>query len=664
MISNPSALLALILVLSAMTLNVTQATYEAFAASSSSECCSKCIGKTSDIAYSYDPLIFEQCTSVTGGICCFDCGNSGDPIYEDTVTYGDDGVTAVVKSGTYISFTWSGVESVTYVSLKTGQKKMVTPTVSDAAATKKSDTFLICAKSAGTIYFRGWGNDTCRKASPEHSITIEAGDSSSTTCDANDVKVTTSSSSNDTSSGSSSVAADATVKNCNQQRASIVTVDGMETCVCVSDWTNPPECDRWPLWKWLVTIGGGVAALFSSIISLRALLAGRKKKQEEYRESVDQITPQSDVATLKVTPDSNYHVNGVPLSNMHQQSLAQILTIYLINVTFDFHGTLAKTEAFAASSSSKCCSTCIGKTSDVATSGDPLIVSQCTNVTGDNCCFDCGNLSELTYGNTVSYGEDGVTAVAKTGTYISFTWSGVESVTYVSVETGQTKTLSPTVSNSVATKESNTFMICAKSAGIIYFRGWGSSTCKEASSKHSITIEAGGSSTTCDAYSVSTLSSSGGNSVTAGETVEGCNQERATLVSVNGIETCVCASGWTNPPECDHWPFWKWLLTIGGAVAALVIVISILFSVRAFVQKRKKKKEEEENYHMNLAPKKHEDEGYRENLAPMGTKSDLGPLDYTPESGYHDGSTMMTPTKEAERTPGGTRKLDERLFSL
>ncbi|CAH0520492.1 unnamed protein product [Peronospora belbahrii] len=296
----------LLLVSSAIVLESIQATDQIFAAagSSSAECCSTCIGKTSTAVYNYDPVIFSQCTKVTGGICCFDCGNLGDPIYGDTISYGDDGVTAVVKAGTYIAFTWSGVENVTYVSLKTGQKKTVTPTVSDAAATKKSDTFLICARSAGVIYFRGWGSDSCREASPEHSITVEAGDSSSATCDASDVKITTPSSEEGTT-GSSSVAADATVASCNQQRASVQVVDGMRTCVCVSDWTNPPECDRWPLWKWLVTIGGGVAALFSIIISVRAFLASRQKKsEEEYRANMAPMgAKSSDIETMQVTPD-------------------------------------------------------------------------------------------------------------------------------------------------------------------------------------------------------------------------------------------------------------------------------------------------------------------------------------------------------------------------
>ncbi|KAI9916265.1 hypothetical protein PsorP6_017095 [Peronosclerospora sorghi] len=310
---------ALSLVFSALRLDTTQATYEAVAISSASECCSTCIGKPSNTVYNYDPVIFAQCTNVTDGVCCFECGNLGDPTYGDTVSYGDDGVTPVAKAGTYISFTWSGVVNVTYVALKTGQKKTVTPTVTTTAATKKKDTFLICARSPGTIYFRGWGKNTCRQASTEHSITIEKGKSTSDTCDASDVKIPTQepdnsgTSSQASDSNSTSVAADDTVANCNVQRASVMEVDGVQTCVCVSDWTNPPECDRWPVWKWLVTIGGGVAAFFSIIISVRALLAGHQKReretQQQYQES--QVTP---VTSLGGTQGVSYQAKTLHAS--------------------------------------------------------------------------------------------------------------------------------------------------------------------------------------------------------------------------------------------------------------------------------------------------------------------------------------------------------------
>ncbi|CAI5708517.1 unnamed protein product [Hyaloperonospora brassicae] len=308
-------------------LRPTEAIPTAIAApSASSECCGTCIGKSSNAVYSYDPVVFDQCTGVDNGVCCFECGNLGDPMYGDTVSYATDGVTAVVPVGSYISFTWSGVENVTYVSLKTGQKKTVTPTVSDAQATVKSDTFLICARSAGTIYFRGWGSDTCREASPEHSITVEASGEkdSGATCDAKDVQVTAPSSASDSSSGSGSETGDATVTSCNVQRASWQTVHGVRKCVCVSDWTNPPECDRWPLWKWLVTIGGAVATLFSIGISVRAYVQSRKRKHEKegeklqddsvrtnygdaYQENLAPMGTKSDLNPMDYRLQSEYH---------------------------------------------------------------------------------------------------------------------------------------------------------------------------------------------------------------------------------------------------------------------------------------------------------------------------------------------------------------------
>ncbi|CEG45961.1 hypothetical protein F443_12530 [Plasmopara halstedii] len=302
-----SITLPLYLVLSIWTFGITNA---AFAATPTSECCSTCIGKTANAAYTYDPVIFEQCSNVSGGVCCFDCGNLGDPTYGDTVSYASDGVTAVVKAGTYISFTWTGIANVTYISLKTGQKKIATPTISNTAATVKSNTFLICAKSAGTIYFRGWGEESCREASPEYLVKVEAGDS--TTCDATDVSVNSMNSEvSGSTSGSSSeqVPADSTVEKCNAQRASIQVVDGTRTCVCVSDWTNPPECNQWPVWKWIVTVGGGVAALFSIMISLNALLPAlrRKKQEREDQKNLAFNTPKDDVATLEMTATSSYY---------------------------------------------------------------------------------------------------------------------------------------------------------------------------------------------------------------------------------------------------------------------------------------------------------------------------------------------------------------------
>lgn len=138
-----------------------------------SECCSTCIGKVSTTVYDYDPLDFDQCGPENlKRVCCFECGTLGEPQYGDTILYASDGTTPTVKTGTWIKMKWADVKNVTYIALKDRQKKINTPTISDAAATVKSGYFMICANSVGKVVFRGWGNNACRSASREKSITV------------------------------------------------------------------------------------------------------------------------------------------------------------------------------------------------------------------------------------------------------------------------------------------------------------------------------------------------------------------------------------------------------------------------------------------------------------------------------------------------------------
>ncbi|GAB9468561.1 hypothetical protein Gpo141_00005877 [Globisporangium polare] len=273
------------------------------------ECCSTCIGKVSSSVYDYDPLVFAQCgaKNVTR-VCCFSCGSLGEPQYGDTISYASDGTTPTVKTGTWIKMKWTDVKNVTYVALKEGQKKTVTPTISDTAATVKSGYFMICANSVGKVIFRGWGDNACRSASLEKSVTVLQGDAGASCESEPSAPVTTTApSSSSSSTGSSSV--DTSIDECNVSRATIKVVDGVKQCVCVSDWAGAPACDQMPTWKWVVTIGGGVAALFSILISVHAFIKSREKKrlQEE-----DATTPRlgsrkDDVEILQITPDRRSH---------------------------------------------------------------------------------------------------------------------------------------------------------------------------------------------------------------------------------------------------------------------------------------------------------------------------------------------------------------------
>lgn len=143
-------------------------------AQASSECCSTCIGKTADSVYNYDPLVYAQCILKTNGtrVCCFDCGTMGDPTYSGSISYASDGTTPTIKVGSWIAMTWSNIVNVTYITLREGQTKTVTPTVSGTQATLKSGYFMICAQNVGSIVFRGWGSDTCRNASTEQTVEV------------------------------------------------------------------------------------------------------------------------------------------------------------------------------------------------------------------------------------------------------------------------------------------------------------------------------------------------------------------------------------------------------------------------------------------------------------------------------------------------------------
>ncbi|TYZ65550.1 hypothetical protein PybrP1_007169 [[Pythium] brassicae (nom. inval.)] len=273
---------------------------------SASECCSTCIGKVASTPYDYDPLDFTQC-SVAGSkrVCCFDCGAMGVPTYGETISYAADGTTPTVKTGTWIKMKWSDIKNVTYITLKENQKKTVTPTIGDTAAEFQSNYFMICAKSVGQIVFRGWGDQPCREASLEKSVTVLQGAAGATCEAAEPVKPNTPTASPSAGSTSGSASLDASLDDCNLQRASIKTVDGKKECVCVSDWAGAPACDQMPTWKWVVTIGGGVAALLSILISVRAFMKSREKKRlAEEEDSTPRLgSRKDDVEILQITPD-------------------------------------------------------------------------------------------------------------------------------------------------------------------------------------------------------------------------------------------------------------------------------------------------------------------------------------------------------------------------
>lgn len=136
-------------------------------------CCAKCIGKTTDLPYTYDPLIFSQCAAAKG-ICCYNCGQDATAqMNVVNANFGDDGVTPQVKVGEWVVVQWTNIARVTYETYRDNQKKITTVrNGSNEARLGDDGKFYICAKNHGYMYARGWGKDPCLSATKENKITV------------------------------------------------------------------------------------------------------------------------------------------------------------------------------------------------------------------------------------------------------------------------------------------------------------------------------------------------------------------------------------------------------------------------------------------------------------------------------------------------------------
>ncbi|DBA03071.1 TPA: hypothetical protein N0F65_003318 [Lagenidium giganteum] len=274
-------------------------------------CCATCIGKSSDMPYTYDPVVHEQCAAAVG-LCCYNCGSleASKPQVENA-EFGRDGVTPQVKAGEWIQISWSNVARVTYEYYRVNQNKTTTVRNASYEATQQNKYFTICAKAPGKIYVRGWGTDSCLMATPESYIEILPSTTNSQTClDKPSFGSNTTPSPAPGDSRGNVVATDGgqarsqqqQIAECNLERASIKTkADGTQECQCTAEWSGPPLCTGFPWWKITLTAGGGLAALLSVIVSVRAFMASRRAKREQ-ADSLEQQLRDSQAAILG--PDS------------------------------------------------------------------------------------------------------------------------------------------------------------------------------------------------------------------------------------------------------------------------------------------------------------------------------------------------------------------------
>ncbi|KAL0583120.1 hypothetical protein ABG067_006975 [Albugo candida] len=238
-------------------------------------CCATCIGKTSNVPYTYDPVIHKEC-SAAKGVCCYNCAKEGDSEPDVlNAKFGNGGTTPQIVDGNWIQLKWSGIDRVTYEYYTKGHKKVTTVRNSSSEATKKASYFFICAsRGAGKFVLRGWGPDACLLTTPEFTIEI-------TSAGANGGAAKCSENSDGALSDLLNTESQKGSQTCNLQRASWkVGKDGSKECVCTSDWSGPPSCSGFPWWKTAATVGGALAALFSIAASVKVFLTNRKNKKQ------------------------------------------------------------------------------------------------------------------------------------------------------------------------------------------------------------------------------------------------------------------------------------------------------------------------------------------------------------------------------------------------
>ncbi|KAJ0401056.1 hypothetical protein P43SY_005076 [Pythium insidiosum] len=243
-------------------------------------CCAKCIGKPTSKPYTYDPLVYDECKKANG-ICCFDCNSekASAPTFENAKF--TDGVTPEVKAGEWIQITWSNIARVTFESLQASQVKSMTVRNGSQEAKSEDGVFFVCAKAPGKVLVRGWGSDPCLIATTEFTVNVAEGTTTGTCADRKPTAPSETSSPAPTEPGE---------MECNLQRATIKLVDGKRQCVCAAEWTGPPDCAGFPWWKIAATVGGGVAALLSIAVSVKAFMNSRQaKKAQEQNEGGDAI---------------------------------------------------------------------------------------------------------------------------------------------------------------------------------------------------------------------------------------------------------------------------------------------------------------------------------------------------------------------------------------
>ncbi|KAJ0401066.1 hypothetical protein P43SY_005086 [Pythium insidiosum] len=292
-----------------------------------------------------------------------------------------------------------------------------------------------------------------------------------------------------------------------------------------------------------------------------------------------------------------------------------------------------------------CCADCLAQTdpANKVLTYDAVVHDQCSAAKGI-CCYGCQfSHGGPTYDAGVSFDDKG-DATTTAGQVVKLSMSGITRVTFDFLATNQPKTSFVGNRSSEAPRVDGAFQLCARAAGVIAFRGWGADACSQVSREYTIKVAAGDGTKTCDAGVVKPADPSAAPTPspqsnqpvrpqTGGENdVDSCSPTRGAIKArADGSKFCECLGDWRNPPQCDQYSWTKTILTVLGGLAA---VLSIAFTVRAYIKSKKAEREA------------------RENSLDEVTESEIETMRVSPAKQQRDGSiTVLPPTS----TTAGSR---------
>ncbi|GLE02664.1 hypothetical protein PINS_up011505 [Pythium insidiosum] len=243
--------------------------------------------------------------------------------------------------------------------------------------------------------------------------------------------------------------------------------------------------------------------------------------------------------------------------------------------------------------------------------------------------------------------------------------SSVSRITFDFLATNQPKSSFVGNRSTEAARVDGSFQLCARGAGVIAFRGWGADSCTQVTQEYKIQVKAGDGTKTCDAGVVKPADPSATSTPTpapksnqpvkpqtGGENdVDNCSSTRGAVKSrADGSKYCECLGDWRNPPQCDQYSWTKTILTVLGGLAA---VLSIAFTVRAYIKSKKAEREareqsldeitESEIETMRVSPAKQRD-GSITVLPPTSTTA-AGPRSTSPATSGVSGRGVRSPAR-------------------